>query len=63
VAQCKVATSVRRSGRAWSGAFTERVVDDNVIADQDVEGFLSASSRHLHSDHVVSSVSLTVLFA
>lgn len=49
---CKVATSIGRSGSAWSRAFAERVVDDHVISDQDVEGFLSASSRHLHGDHV-----------
>lgn len=48
----KVATSIRRSGSAWSGAFAERVVDDHVIADQNVERFLSARSRHLHGDHV-----------
>ena len=48
----KVANLGRRSGSAWSGAFTERVVDDHVITDQDVESFLSARSRHLHGDHV-----------
>lgn len=48
----KVANLVRRSGSAWSGAFAKRVVDDHVISDQDVEGFLSAGSRYLHGDHV-----------
>ena len=48
----KVANLVRRSGTAWSGAFAERVVDDHVISDQDVESFLGARSRHLHGDHV-----------
>ena len=48
----KVANLVRRSGTAWNGAFAERVVDDHVISDQDVESFLSARSRHLHGDHV-----------
>ena len=48
----KVANLVRRSGTAWSGAFAERVVDDHVISDQDVESFLSARRRYLHGDHV-----------
>lgn len=48
----RVATSVRRSGRARSGAFAEGIVDDHIIADQDVECFLSARSRHLHGYHV-----------
>ena len=52
----KVANLVRRSGSAWSGAFTERVIDYHVIADQDVEGFLSARSRYLHGDHVALGV-------
>ena len=52
----KVATSIRRSGSARSGAFAERVIDDHVITDQDVESFLCASSRHLHGDHVALSM-------
>lgn len=49
-------TSVRRGGSTWSGAFAERVVDDHIISDQDVESFLSARSRHLHGDHVALSM-------
>lgn len=52
----KVVNLVRRSGSAWSGAFAERVVDDHVISDQDVESFLSACSRNLHGNHVALSM-------
>ncbi|MNT96139.1 hypothetical protein D3C72_2381550 [compost metagenome] len=52
----KVAVSVRCSGCAGRRAFTECVVDDHVIADQDVECFLRASSRHLHGNHVALSM-------
>lgn len=50
------AVSVGCSGGAWRRAFAERVVDNHVIADQDVERFLSASSRHLHSDNITLGV-------
>lgn len=52
----KVAVSVSGGGCAGRRALTERVVDDHVIADQNVERFLSASGRHLHSDNVALSM-------
>ena len=52
----KVVILVRSSGCAGRWAFTECVVDDHIIADQDVERFLSASGRYVHSDDIALGV-------